>query len=141
MKRFALILLLAIAASCTKTPVQIVPDEFVGIFRGYHFFKSKNGDKTVLVQNDAIKFEVRPDGTYTGTTFYVHPSLGLVTPEDGLFKITSEREGTVTIVKDSINFSSHYPKESFKVQIQSGMYHEFDSESYFMLLKKDGYAY
>lgn len=141
MKRFAFILLLAIAASCSKAPIQVVHDEFVGTFRGYHFIKSKNGDKTVLVQNDAIKFEIRPDGTYLGTTFYVNPSLGLVTPEDGLFKITSEREGTVTIVNDSINFSSHYTKESFKVQIQSGMYHEFDSESYFMLLKKDGYAY
>lgn len=141
MKQFALILLLAIAASCSKTPLQVIPDEFVGTFRGYHFYKENSGNNNFLVQNDAIKFEIRPDGTYTGTTFYVNPSLGLVTPEDGLFKITSEREGTVTIVKDSINFSSHYTKEPFKVQIQSGMYHEFDSESYFMLLKKDGYAY
>ena len=141
MKRFALILLLAIAASCTKPPVQVVPDEFVGTFRGYHFIKSKNGDKTVLVQNDAIKFEVRPDGTYTGTTFYVNPSLGLVIPEDGLFRITSENGGTVKVVNDSISFSSHYNNQAFKVQIQTGMYHEFENERYFMLLKKDDFAY
>ena len=100
MKRFALILLLAIAASCSKTPLQVIPDEFVGTFRGYHFYKENSGNNNFLVQNDAIKFEIRPDGTYTGTTFYVNPSLGLVIPENGLFRITSENDGTVKVVND-----------------------------------------
>ena len=141
MKRFALILLLAIGASCSKTPLQVIPDEFVGTFRGYHFYKENSGNNHFLVQTDAIKFEIRPDGTYTGTTFYVNPSLGLVIPEDGLFRITSENDGTVKVVNDSISFSSHYNNQAFKVQIQTGMYHEFENERYFMLLKKDDFAY
>lgn len=141
MNKFALIILLAISASCTKATVQVIPDEFIGTYRGYDFHKVQNGDGNALLQNEAVKFEIRPDGTYTRTTYHVNPSMGLVIPMDDMFRVTSVEGGTVKTVKDSINFSSHYNKTFFKVQIQIGMYHEYINDLYYMLLKKDNFKY
>lgn len=65
MKKIIAILLLAISASCSKSPVQVVPDDFTGNWYGHSFLKTINGDKQALTVDSPVRFEIRKDGTYT----------------------------------------------------------------------------
>lgn len=136
MKKIIAILLLAISASCSKSPVQVVPDDFTGNWYGHSFLKTINGDKQALIVDSPVRFEIRKDGTYTGTIYKTTSLGGIQIPYD-----STVTEGRVRTVKDSISFSSHYKDEVFHVIIQIGFYHEFNSTNRFMTLKKENFTY